>query len=84
MKKQIGFRDFCHLKCQSEVSVLIFKAYSTYIVTSQLTDFYVMASTGIKEETNDGGKNQSIDLFCKSMDRFLYDRNRHHERVNST
>ena len=28
-------------------------------------------------------KNQSIDLLCKSMDWFLYDRDHHHERVNT-
>ena len=27
-------------------------------------------------------KNQSIDLLCKSMDWFLYDRDLRHERVN--
>ena len=27
-------------------------------------------------------RNQSIDLLCKSMDRFLYDRDLRHERVN--
>ena len=27
-------------------------------------------------------KNQSIDLFCKSMDWFLYDKDLCHERIN--
>ena len=27
-------------------------------------------------------RNQSIDLFCKSVDWFLYERKLHHERVN--
>ena len=27
-------------------------------------------------------RNQSIDLLCKSMDWFLYDKNLRHERVN--
>ena len=28
-------------------------------------------------------KNQSTDLFCKSMDWFLYNRDHRHERINS-
>ena len=67
-------------------SVLFFFTFSCFIVNSSYLHFqnYWLCKTSLTHSWRRplSYRNQSIDLFCKSMDWFLYDNDLRHERVN--